>query len=300
MSTLAVTKKDFKGVRRAKTLWMVTGLLAVLAGLLAWVAGDPGRMDSEAAVARDLFNAIAVLLSFLLPIVVLVACYLAIAGERESGGIKFLLSLPNSRRDVFVGKFLSRTLVVTSSVLVMFLVVIVLSLVRVGTVPGVMLGIVALVALYGTVFVSIAVSLSAFVKTRSRAIGSAVGAYFGLIIINLGIPVISVKSIVSYAHHDILGMARNPDLYNFVWYLSPFVAFQKAKNLVMPLEMRSTMFQDSVRNEAEIESAAMNGREIAPELPVYLTDEFSLVIFAFWLVVPLAIGYWRFQRADLD
>ena len=36
-----------------------------------------------------------------------------------------------------------------------------------------------------------------------------------------------------------------------------------------------------------------------PELPVYLTDEFSLVILAFWLVVPLSLGYWRFNGADL-
>jgi ABC-2 type transport system permease protein len=32
---------------------------------------------------------------------------------------------------------------------------------------------------------------------------------------------------------------------------------------------------------------------------VYLSNEFSVVVFAAWLVIPLALGYLRFQRSDL-
>ena len=34
-------------------------------------------------------------------------------------------------------------------------------------------------------------------------------------------------------------------------------------------------------------------------LPGYLGDEMSLLVFAVWLAVPLAVGYWRFEGADL-
>jgi hypothetical protein len=44
--------------------------------------------------------------ALLIPLAALVAAYLSIAGERESGSIKFALSLPISRGDLVLGKTL--------------------------------------------------------------------------------------------------------------------------------------------------------------------------------------------------
>ena len=33
---------------------------------------------------------------------------------------------------------------------------------------------------------------------------------------------------------------------------------------------------------------------------MYLRDEFSVVVLAFWLVVPLVLSYLLFERADLE
>jgi len=301
MSAIAVAKKDFKGARRARTLWLVAALLAVVGGLMAYV-WNQGTDQTSAEAVRELLQTVAVIMSFLLPIVVLVASYLAIAGERESGGIKFLLGLPNTRRDVLFGKFISRTLIATLSVVFMFVVTLAVALVQFGAFPvAVFLGVLAVTALYATVFVSIAVALSAFVKSRSRAVAGAIGAYFGLIIINLGIPVISIQSILEYLHQDLLGMEANPDLYNFVLHLSPLYAFQKIQNLVLPKELWTFPFGDSASNSREVSTGFGGGEVVAPEgLPIYLTDEFSVVIFAFWLVVPLTVAYWKFNRADLS
>lgn len=304
MSSLAVARKDFKDVRRAKTLWLVIGLLGLISGMLAYVfRGSTGTPDSE--VVQNLFYSIAGINAILLPIVVLIATYLAIAGERDSGSIKFLLGLPNSRRDVVLGKLISRLGMVTVAVAVMFVVALIISLVRFAVFPiGVFVGIFAMTVLYGAVFVGVAVAVSALTSSRSRAVAGAVGTYFVSILVFF-LPGINVRAIVRFLHEDLLGLGANIDLYQFVQYVSPFFAFQKALNLVLPERMQNDFFKGERASQATQGGQGAPGQEgyeaavEAVDLPFYLTDEFGLVILAVWLVVPLALGYWRFERADL-
>jgi ABC-2 type transport system permease protein len=301
MSTYAVAKKDFKDVRRAKTLWLVAALLALISGLLAWASSPPGGAGSDVETVQQVFVGISRIGSILIPIVTLIATYLAIAGERDTGSIKFLLSLPNSRRDVVLGKLVSRSLGVVGGVGFMFLVALAVTSFKYQAYPlGTILGTFALVALYATVFASVAIAMSALVSSRSRAIAGALGVYFVTIVMYI-FPVIQYRTIIRYAHHDLLGLEKNLDLYQFIEYTSPFVAFQKALNLVVPEEFQSSVFRGErvsqtggAGNRQGFEQAMAN-----VDLPFYLTDEFSLVILGFWLLVPLALGYWRFERADL-
>ncbi len=301
MSTLAVARKDFKDVRRAKTLWIVIGLLGLISGLLAYVfSGSSDTTDQQ--VVELLFRSIAGINAILLPIVVLIATYLAIAGERERGSIKFLLGLPNSRQDVILGKLLSRLGMVTVAVATMFLVALVISLVRFAVFPaGVFFGVFLMTVFYGAVFVGVAIAVSSITASRSRAVAGAVGTYFVSILVYF-LPAINVEQIVRYAYEDVLGQSANLDLYQFVQYTSPFFAFQKALNLVVPERMETQPF----RSERAFQGGRRAGPNADPQaalesvnLPFYLTDEFGLVILLAWMVVPLALGYWRFERADL-
>ena len=95
--------------------------------------------------------------------------------------------------------------------------------------------------------------------------------------------------------HHLFGADPNPDLYNAVQYTSPWVAYRKATNLVVPADLRQIVFRSSLPEDVAYGSAEANA-----VLPSYLQDEFSLVVLAFWLVVPLAAGYWLFQRSDLE
>ncbi|WP_265111561.1 ABC transporter permease [Halosolutus halophilus] len=298
MSLRTVAKKDFTGARRSRTLWTAATLLGLIAVLLAYV--NQGHRQTDAEAVQGLFQMITQVLAVLLPIVALTGSYLAIAGERESGGIKFLLSLPNTRRDVFAGKLLSRIGIVASGVVFMFIAASSVSLTKHGAFPvGVVLGTLLMTIVYGSVFVSIAVSMSAAAASRSRAIAGALASYFVLVILYV-FPVIQVKTIVRGIHASILGMESNPDLYNAVQYTSPYLAYRKAINLVVPDGLEQRLFRDSARN---VDAAANVGRgatEVDLDLPFYLTDEFSLVILALWLVVPLLVGYWAFERADLE
>lgn len=284
MSVRTVAKKDFKSASRSRALWTVATLLALLAALIAYGYQGYGRTPTEEV--QQLYNMLTLALAMLLPIVALVASYMAIAGERESGGIKFLLGFPNTRRDVFLGKLLSRIAVVGAGLVFMFAAAAALTVARHGVLPvGLVFGVFALSFVYSSVFVVIAVALSASVAARSRAIGAAITSYFGLVLLYVA-PGVRITSIVRWVHHTMLGFETNPDLYSAVTYTSPFIAYQKATNMLFPENLQQHVFR--------------RAPEASGDLPVYLRDEVSLVVFAVWLVVPLVLGYLRFERSDLE
>jgi len=234
---------------------------------------------------QQLFRQLTAFLMLLLPIVALVASYMSIAGERESGGIKFLLSVPNTRRDVFLGKLVSRLAVVSAGVAFLFATAVAGGYARNGVLPlELIVGVFVVTLLYGATFVSIAVALSAGVAARSRAIASAFGSYFVLVLLFV-VPGLSIASIVRWVHQTLLGFERNVDLYNAITYVSPLTAYRQGTNMVFPESLAQSVFQRP---------------EEAGELPAYLAEEVSLLVFAVWLVVPLAVGYLRFRGADLE
>jgi ABC-2 type transport system permease protein len=291
MSALAVARKDFKAASRSRTLWTVAVLLGMLAALMAYAY--QGYQTSDIQTVREMFRQLGIILSFLLPLVALVASYLSIAGEREDGGIKFLLSLPNTRRDVLLGKLLSRQLLVVCGVVFMFVSAVSVSLARHGTLPvGLVLSLLAITVVYGAVFVGVAVAFSSAVASRSRAIGGSIASYFVLVVLYI-FPMVRIPAIVQWLHHGILGMEPNLALYDAVKYTSPVTAYQKSLNLVLPEPMEMQVFSRPIPE-------GVRASNFEPDLPFYLSDEFSLVVFAVWLVVPLVAGYWLFERADLE
>ncbi len=294
MSALSVARKDFRGVKRSRVLWTAAIALGIIAVFAAYVVPGTATGDSTGAV-QELFSVLTTILAVVFPIVALVATYLAIAGEREGGGIKFLLSMPNTRRDVFLGKLLSRTGIVVGGAVFVYVSAVSVAMTRHGAFPtAVITGTFLVTLVYGGTFISIALSLSAAAASRSRAIAGAFGSYFVLVILYI-FPLIRIPSMVRWIHTTIIGADANPDLYNAVQYTSPFMAYRKARNLALPDAFRDVVFRSSMPEDISREAAQTD-----PELPVYLTDEFSLVILAFWLVVPLLLGYWRFNRADLE
>lgn len=284
MTVLSVARKDFKAVRRSRALWGVATALALLFAVIAY--SYEGYQLTPAEAVQAVFGLLAMVLAVLLPIVALVGSYMAIAGERESGGIKFLLSFPNTRRDVFLGKLASRLGTVGAGVVFLFGAAASVAVSKHGVFPPLsVLGLFVLSLVYGSVFVGIAVALSGAVAGRSRAIAAAIGAYFGLVILYV-VPFFRISTIVRWLHTTILGFGPNPHLYGAVTYLSPYIVFRKATNLVFPPGQEFQIFG--------------RGATGGSDLPLYLSDEFALVVFAAWLVLPSLVGYLRFKGADLE
>lgn len=272
MSTLDVAKKDFLDVRRSKIVWFVGGLYAFFMVLIFYF-GQSGIPNPD--VKNALWNLTGTGAMFI-PLIALVSAYLAIAGERESGSIKYLLSIPNSRRDVVLGKYLTRTIFVAISILGAFLLGAVLTLLWYPSLEAdIFVGIAVLTVLYVLTYVAVAIGISAATASRSRAMGGAIGFFFVTNVLNLFGP---LRLAIDYVFNDLAGLDITANQILFVQsVISPTAAYVNSTGLVFP-----TGFRD-----------------IRADLPWYLEGEVMIVILLAWLIVPIALGMWQFERADL-
>lgn len=284
MTWVAIARKDFTDAVRSRTLWALAGLFVVLAVasafLFAFLGSGSSGTVGQSSKHQTMVNLILFLrapASWLVPITALLVGYKAIAGERESGSIKLLLSLPHERRDVLFGKVVGRTLVVASAIAGGFGAALVIGLVMYqGAAPLRFLAFTAFTILFSTAFVSIAVGFSAFTASASRAAAGAVGTFT---LFNF------VWSVVPNTVYFLLDGSPVPDSGQFpTWFLfiqrlSPNGAYEGTNQLFLG----TTMIQAKLGGPA----------------PFYLSWWFGLVILGCWIVLPATIGYLRFREADL-
>lgn len=277
MNWLVIARRDFQDARRSRVLGLVVGLFVVLVALITTTSSGSGPTPAEDALWN--LHGIAI---FLLPIVMLVVGYLAVAGERETGRIKYLLGLPNRRWEVVAGKFLSRALVATLAIGLSMLVGLAIMLVRFDSVPVVdaaSLGVFML--FFAVVYVGLAVGVSALTASRARAMAGVVGVYVFFTVYWIAPQVNPIDS-VSYVVEDLLGLSARENLYEFIFHLSPSFAYSRLAN--------EQVFGGRVEDGAD---------SVAADAPFYLQDTFMPVILLGWLVLALGVGYLGFRRAEL-
>lgn len=276
MSLVAVARKDFRDVRRAKLLWFVGGIYTLFAVLFFYV----GSTNENPDVMVQLWN-MSGLAVLLIPLVALVAAYLSVAGERESGSIKYLLSIPNRRRDVVLGKFVSRAALVLGAILLAFAVAAALSAVWYPDLElPTFARVTGLTLLYTLAYVSVAVGISALTASRSRAMGAAIGYFFVFNVLWIQGSAFSVIGALRFVFEDTLGVQLAENTEMLIQSLSPTTAYLQSLRLAFPDGYRDIPPAD-------------------PSTPFYLEPEFMLVLLAAWIVLPLLVGYLQFQRADI-
>jgi ABC-2 type transport system permease protein len=280
VSAIAVAKKDFRDAVRSRTLLALTALFGLFtvggAYLASWAAEV---LDGGAETTLDLIIALQTPAGYLVPIIALVVSYAAIAGERESGSLKFLLGLPHSRRDVVVGKILGRTGVVGVSILVGFAVGLIGLFAFVGSVSLVdYLGFTLVTLLFGLVYVCIGVGLSSMTRSTTKA---AIGA-FGLIVFFWFAWSILVQLLL-YAVEGRFLLEEFPDWYVTLLSLSPDAAYGSALGAVL--------------GESGLTMSGVYGS--TNELPLAARPWFGFVVLGVWALVPLVIGILRFESIDL-
>ncbi|AFO57824.1 MULTISPECIES: ABC transporter permease [unclassified Natrinema] len=277
MSIRSVAKKDFLDVRRSKSVWIVSGLYALLVVCFFYL-GQSGPTEPNVVYQLSYLTSIG---RVFIPIIALMMVYLAIAGERESGSIRYLLSLPNTRRDIVLGKYLSRGAVGASVILVAFGVGAVLAVLWYPSLePTVFAGVAGLTVLLTLAYVSVAISISAATGSRSRAMAGSIGFYFISNLMML-VPSFSIVAALKYVLNGRLELGLSDHLFEFLRMLSPTIAFKKAFPLVVP---------------SDVEAFMVNAD---PSAPAYLAPEVAFAILIAWLVIPAALGLWQFNRADL-
>ncbi|MFB6242838.1 MAG: ABC transporter permease subunit [Halobaculum sp.] len=269
MSVQTVARKDLADAGRSSALWAVAALAVLFTGgvsTLAVVFADVS--------AQQMLQLISQLAAFIFPILALMAAKGAITQERESGSLRTLLSLPPSRGDVLLGKFLGRSTLVLFATFAGTLVT--------GVVVGVALGVseiglvaalAVFLALMAVAFVSVGVGVSAAASTDGRATAFAVGYY----ILTVVLWSLIVRAITFLAAELGLIATGAESLPGWIQFL-----------------------RMAVPNEAAIAAyrAVAAGHSLFGSAPLQSVWLPTLVLFA-WIVLPVAGGLVRFRRADL-
>lgn len=177
MSWLVVARKDFEDAIRSRWLLGLTVLFVLLVSGVAYIvrpgAGETASANGVLQLAGSVF------VGTLVPLIALVVAYNAVTGERESGSLKLLLSLPHSRADVVFGKVAGRAAALSTAIAVGFVLPAVVLAVGPFTLEfGTYIGYTLLVVLLASVFVGIAVGWSAAAPSQRMALGGAIGLYF--------------------------------------------------------------------------------------------------------------------------
>ncbi|MDS0476365.1 ABC transporter permease [Natrinema sp. 1APR25-10V2] len=294
-SVRAVAKKDFQDAVRS---WLFWGLSIFFFLLLAAISAILVFADFNDFTTLDFIRRFSQVTKLVVPLIALVLGWKSIAGERETGSIKVLLSLPHSRKDVLLGKLFGRSTVLSLSLLIGSLIGIIALAFAVTefSFPD-YIAFLLVTILYGLAYVSIAVSLSSL--TRSTTIAGA--AMFGVFVlfyivwnaIRTALSILMAMGHiegVTYTGTNFAGreqeMIRLPDWALFIDMIDPGTAYQNT----------ITLFSD-VSNGAigttYPEGAFVDG------IPFYLQDWFSLVILLFWIVVPMVVALFLFDRGDI-
>lgn len=170
---------------RIRNRWVLAVALVFTA--FALVIAYFGAAQQGAVGFRSIEVTIASLVSlviYLIPLIALVLGFDAIVGERERGSLDLLLSMPITRFELILGKYLGLAAALAFSTVAGFgLVAVVLSAqLDLGALFH-YFGFMASSVLLGMAFLSLAVMLSVFAADRTRASGLAIAMWFFFVLV---------------------------------------------------------------------------------------------------------------------
>lgn len=294
MTWTQVARKDFEDAARSKMVWGIMGVFVAFMGFIMIVAvttSDNAEAHSDVALQFT-----AQFSQLFVPLIALIAGYMAVVGERRSGSLRILLAYPHSRRDVVLGKLVGRSAVIGLTLAVGSAVSILLAALAIES-PGLgdVAGILATIVLFGGAFAGLAVGISSSVRTRGKAMALAIGSVLVFLMV--------WDAAAAGVYAALTGSL--PGLEAEAWYfllkrLSPMGAFRAiAENFVDGrLGAFFNLGLEEIPPETTPEQLELSNR-VAGSLPFYLSDWFAGLTLVGWSIVPAALGYLRFEGSDL-
>lgn len=273
MTWTAVARKDFRDARLSKSLWVLTALFVLMSAGFAYLYATIPELstDVNGVSTVGLLFLLSAPATLFIAIAAIVVAASSIGGERGSGSAKLLLGLPHTRRDVVLGKLVGRTAVLAVAIvtgLVLSLAVVFALYASISLTDYAIFA--ALTLLLALAYTGLMIGISATTATGGRAIAYGLAAFVVLELLWDAVP-FAVYFVVN--GFSAAGIVSPPSWIAFLGLLAPTAAYGNALTWFLGTASAGT--------------------------PFYLTGWASLVVLAGWLIVPLVIGYRRFDRADL-
>jgi Cu-processing system permease protein len=260
--------KEFWDRIRNRWVLAVALVFTVFALVIAYFGGAQQGTVGFRSIEFTIASLVSLVI-YLIPLIALVLGFDAIVGERERGSLDLLLSLPITRLELLLGKYVGLAAALAFSTVAGFgLVAVVLSAQLDLSALFHYFGFMASSVLLGMAFLSLAVMLSVFAGDRTRASGLAIAMWFFFVLV---FDLLLLGALV------VTGGAYGGDIFPYLLLLNPADVFRILNIFTL----------EDVR--------ALYG--LATVFPSGLAETWVLMLVMLaWIAAPLGIAAWRFRR----
>ena len=262
-----IAAKEFRDRIRNRWVLAVALVFAVFSLVIAYFGGAQQGVVGFRSIEITIASLVSLVI-YLIPLIALLLGFDAIVGERERGSLDLLLSLPITRLELLLGKYLGLAAALTASMLGGFGVVIALLFGQIDS-RGLFhfIGFMFSSVLLGLAFLSLAVLLSVIARDRTRASGLAIAAWFFFVLV---FDLLMLGLLVG------TGGRVGGDAFTWLLLLNPADVFRILN--VFSLEDVRTLYG------------------LASVVPASLGNPAAMgAVMLAWIVVPLALANWRFK-----
>ncbi|MDD2881127.1 MAG: ABC transporter permease subunit [Rhodoferax sp.] len=264
---LTLAAKEFRDRIRNRWVLAVALVFTVFSLVIAYFGGAQQGQLGLRSIEFTIASLVSLVI-YLIPLIALLLGFDAVVGERERGSLDLLLSLPITRLELLLGKFLGLAAALTLSTLAGFGLVALL-LFHQFSWPGLYhyIGFMISSVLLGLAFLSLAVLMSVIARERTRASGLAIAMWFFFVLV---FDLLLLAALVS------TGGAYGGDAFAYMLLLNPADVFRILN--VFALEDVRTLYG------------------LASIVPPALGKPWLMgSVMLAWIVVPLALARWRFK-----
>ncbi|MCB1915493.1 MAG: ABC transporter permease [Rhodocyclaceae bacterium] len=264
----AIAGKEFRD--RIRNRWVLavalvfTAFALVIAYFGAAQQGAVGFASIEVTIAS-----LVSLVIYLIPLIALILGFDAIVGERERGSLDLLLSMPITRLELLLGKYLGLAAALTLSTVAGFGLVGLVLLANLGANALFhYAGFVLTSVLLGMSFLSMAVAVSVFATDRTRASGLAIALWFFFVLV---FDLLLLGALVA------TGGRYGGEIFPWLMLANPADVFR----------VLNVFSLDEVRSLYGLSTVFPEGLAAPWKLTLVMTS---------WIIAPLGIAAWRFER----
>lgn len=263
-----IAGKEFWDRIRNRWVLAVALVFTVFALVLAYFGGAQQGAVGFRSIEFTIANLVSLVI-YLIPLIALVLGFDAVVGERERGSLDLLLSLPITRTELLLGKYLGLAAALAFSTVAGFgLVAVVLAA---QLTPGALFhyaGFMLSSVLLGLAFLSLAVMISVFAGDRTRASGVVIALWFFFVLV---FDLLLLGALV------VTGGRYGGAVFPYLLLLNPADVF-RILNIFSLEDVRSLY-------------------GLATVFPRTLAEPWLLgLVMLAWIAAPLGIAAWRFRR----